>query len=51
MPDMRTVSARALGLVASALLATTLVACGGTERSPAPESESVESVEAEADST
>lgn len=51
MPDMRTVSARALGLVASALLATTLVACGGTEQSPAPEPESVESVEAEADST
>lgn len=51
MPNMRTVSARALGLVASALLATMLVACGGTEQSPAPEPESVESVEAEADST
>ena len=51
MPDMRTMGAKALGLVASALLATTLVACGATEQTPAPEPESVESAETEADST
>lgn len=41
--------AKALGLVASALLATTLVACGATEQSPAPEPESVESAETDVD--
>ena len=49
MPDMRAIGAKALGLVASALLATTLVACGATEQSPAPEPESVESAETDVD--
>ena len=42
MPNMRVIAARAAGLAASALLATSLVACGTTERpSTSTETESV----------